>query len=172
MAGQDDLSFYPVIYWPLQAGSITNPAAVSALNDYMRHGGLLLIDTGDGGATPPAALQAALSGLDVPPLHPLGTGDLLARSFYLLRNSDGVDNQGSVWIANLDPDGGDATSPLILGGANWTRAWQLPVDGPGDPANAPYRFGTNVVMYVLTGTYKADQSQAPALLQRLKENRF
>jgi hypothetical protein len=30
-----------------------------------------------------------------------------------------------------------------------------------------YRFGVNVVMYVLTGSYKADQVHLPAILERL-----
>jgi len=34
-----------------------------------------------------------------------------------------------------------------------------------------YRFGVNLVMYVLTGNYKADVVHAPALLQRLGNER-
>ena len=30
-----------------------------------------------------------------------------------------------------------------------------------------FRFGVNLVMYALTGNYKADQVHAPALLERL-----
>jgi len=30
-----------------------------------------------------------------------------------------------------------------------------------------YRFGINWVMYALTGSYKADQVHAPAILERL-----
>ena len=30
-----------------------------------------------------------------------------------------------------------------------------------------YRFGVNVVMYVLTGNYKSDQVHVPAILERL-----
>jgi hypothetical protein len=30
-----------------------------------------------------------------------------------------------------------------------------------------YRFGVNLIMYVLTGNYKADQVHVPALLERL-----
>ena len=30
-----------------------------------------------------------------------------------------------------------------------------------------YRFGTNLVMYALTGNYKGDQVHVPAILERL-----
>jgi hypothetical protein len=44
----------------------------------------------------------------------------------------------------------------------------LPVT-PGGEAQREmaYRFGVNVVMYVLTGNYKADQVHVPAILERL-----
>ena len=32
-----------------------------------------------------------------------------------------------------------------------------------------YRFGVNLVMYALTGTYKSDQLHLPAVLNRLGE---
>jgi hypothetical protein len=37
---------------------------------------------------------------------------------------------------------------------------------PGS-ANTPIRAGVNIVMYMLTGNYKADQVHIPALLERL-----
>ena len=49
--GQDDLSFYPLIYWPISAdASPPSGAAIAALNDYMAHGGIILIDTQNGGS--------------------------------------------------------------------------------------------------------------------------
>ncbi len=56
------------------------------------------------------------------------------------------------------------------------RAWA--VDASGRPLAEPvpggegqremaYRFGVNLVMYALTGNYKADTVHAPALLKRL-----
>ena len=40
---------------------------------------------------------------------------------------------------------------------------------PGDEAQREYayRFGVNLIMYALTGNYKADQVHVPALLERL-----
>jgi hypothetical protein len=40
---------------------------------------------------------------------------------------------------------------------------------PGEPRQREFAFrvGVNIVMYVLTGNYKADQVHVPALLERL-----
>jgi hypothetical protein len=40
---------------------------------------------------------------------------------------------------------------------------------PGEPRQREFAFraGVNIVMYVLTGNYKADQVHIPALLERL-----
>jgi hypothetical protein len=40
---------------------------------------------------------------------------------------------------------------------------------PSEPRqrNSPSRAGVNIVMYTLTGNYKADQVHAPALIERL-----
>ena len=40
---------------------------------------------------------------------------------------------------------------------------------PGDPRQREFAFraGVNIVMYTLTGNYKADQVHIPALLERL-----
>ena len=35
-----------------------------------------------------------------------------------------------------------------------------------------FRFGINLVMYVLTGNYKSDQVHVPALLERLRSEEF
>jgi hypothetical protein len=46
--------------------------------------------------------------------------------------------------------------------------FMLPVTS-GDPRQREfaYRAGANIVMYTLTGNYKADQVHAPALIERL-----
>ena len=48
--GQDDLSFFPLLYWPVMPDAPQPGApAVTALNDFMRHGGIILFDTRDEG---------------------------------------------------------------------------------------------------------------------------
>ena len=59
---------------------------------------------------------------------------------------------------------------MIIGSNDWAGAW---ASGRGAPGSSPkqhelaMRFGVNVVMYALTGNYKADQVHVPYILERL-----
>ena len=49
--GKTDLSFYPLLYWPITADAQPlSPEAAAALNDYMSRGGIILIDTRNSGS--------------------------------------------------------------------------------------------------------------------------
>jgi hypothetical protein len=72
--------------------------------------------------------------------------------------------------------GGDGVSPILVTGNDFAGAWAIDDGGsymfqtvPADPGQREYayRAGVNIVMYVLTGNYKADQVHIPALLERL-----
>ncbi|MBL7233912.1 DUF4159 domain-containing protein [Komagataeibacter oboediens] len=189
----DDLSYYPLIYWPVTADTTTTPARTAALNTYMRHGGILMIDTqGQDPATAPntasgytgsapgtaAALRRMTAGLDIPPLTRLDTHHVLSRTFYLLHDFPGRYDGMLVWVAQEGDSTNDGVSPVIIGSNDWAHAWA--VDDGGNTPYAPvpdgaeqrvvaYRFGVNAVIYALTGNYKADQVHVPALLKRLGE---
>ena len=189
----DDLSYYPLIYWPVTADATTTPARTAALNTYMRHGGILMIDTqGQDPATAPdtatgytgsapgtaAALRRMTAGLDIPPLTRLDTHHVLSRTFYLLHDFPGRYDGMPVWVAQEGDSTNDGVSPVIIGSNDWAHAWA--VDDGGNTPYAPvpdgaeqrvvaYRFGVNAVIYALTGNYKADQVHVPALLKRLGE---
>ena len=192
--GRDDLAFYPMLYWPITANQVADPAAIAALNSYMSHGGILLIDTrGSEGASSAAssgeasftglgasqaALRRATAGLDIPPLMPVDANHVLAHSFYLLHSFPGRYVGGPVWVAAGADQGNDNVSPLIIGSNDWASAWAVDAAGdtpyaviPGGEAQRTlaYRFGVNAVIYALTGNYKSDQVHVPALLQRLGE---
>ena len=71
---------------------------------------------------------------------------------------------------------GDGVSPILITSNDFAGAWAISADGqpmlpltPGEPRQREfaYRVGVNIVMYVLTGNYKADQVHIPALLERL-----
>ncbi len=48
--GKTDLSFYPLLYWPISADAQPlTPEQAAALNDYMSRGGIILVDTRDFG---------------------------------------------------------------------------------------------------------------------------
>ncbi len=186
--GTDDLSFYPMLYWPLAAGMPPpGNAEIVALNAFMAHGGILVIDSRDGGSGSAldggagAALQALVKpasgvALDVPPLAAVSTQHVLARAFYLLRDYPGRYAGAPVYVARDEDRSNDGVSPIVVGANDWAAAWAVDDQGQYPFATLPggerqrtlaYRFGVNLVVYALTGSYKADQVHLPALLKRL-----
>jgi hypothetical protein len=192
---RDDLSFYPLLYWPMDPREKNlSPAALSKISDYMRLGGTILFDTRDltlapvRGDTNPGeeTLRRLTAGLDLPPLEPVPADHVLTKAFYIIHDFPGRWAGGQLWVEALPPPdrsgenaparGGDGVSPVIIGGNDWAAAWAT--DSSGRPLSQPVpggdaqretalRFGINVVMYALTGNYKADMVHAPALLERL-----
>ena len=180
--GQDDLSFYPLLYWPITADASPSPEAIQALNEFTSKGGIILIDTRDGGSGEgyapgtEAALRRISVGLAVPPLAPLTSDHVLARSFYLLQEFPGRFAGDTVWVQRDQDRANDSVSPVVIGGHDWAAAWAVDAAGRNPYATLPggarqrtlaYRFGVNLVMYALTGNYKGDQVHVPAILERL-----
>ncbi|HTQ13736.1 MAG TPA: DUF4159 domain-containing protein [Rhizomicrobium sp.] len=192
---KDDLSFYPLLYWPMDPREKDlSPAALARVSNYMRNGGTILFDTRDltlGAVAGPGSpgeqtLRRLVSKLDMPPLEPVPPDHVLTKAFYLLQDFPGRWTGGKVWVERLpppDPDagpeparGGDSVSPVIIGSNDYAAAWAIDANGqplhdvsPGgeEQREMAVRFGINVVMYALTGNYKTDQVHAPALLERL-----
>jgi Domain of unknown function (DUF4159)/Aerotolerance regulator N-terminal len=133
------------------------------------------------------SLREILSSLDVPELEPVPRDHVLTKTFYLLRDFPGRFNSGQTWVEALprgDDDesnarparGGDGVSPIIITSNDLAGAWAMRPDGqpmlplsPGEPRQREFAFraGVNIVMYTLTGNYKADQVHVPALIERL-----
>jgi hypothetical protein len=132
-------------------------------------------------------LRNILSSLEVPELEPVPREHVLTKTFYLLRDFPGRFNSGQTWVETLpreDDDeaaskparGGDGVSPIIITSNDLAGAWAMRPDGqpmlplsPGEPRQREFAFraGVNIVMYTLTGNYKADLVHAPALIERL-----
>jgi len=132
-------------------------------------------------------LRKILSALDIPELEPVPRDHVLTKTFYLLRDFPGRFNSGQLWVEALptNPDedisgrparGGDGVSSLIITSNDLAGAWATRSDGQpmlpmveGEPRQRElaFRAGVNIVMYTLTGNYKADQVHVPALLERL-----
>src|SRR3954464_11805809 len=132
-------------------------------------------------------LRNILSSLEVPELEPVPREHVLTKTFYLLSDFPGRFNSGQTWVETLpreDDDeaaskparGGDGVSPIIITSNDLAGAWALRPDGqpmlpltPGEPRQREFAFraGVNIVMYTLTGNYKADLVHMPALLERL-----
>ncbi|KTS05928.1 DUF4159 domain-containing protein [Methylobacterium radiotolerans] len=192
---KDELAFYPLIYWPI-APNRPQPSdvAIRKIDAFMRNGGTVLFDTRDaltarpgGPPTPEGAyLRKMLATLEVPELEPVPLDHVLTKAFYLVDSFPGRYATGQTWVEALPPAAdsaerrparaGDGVSPIIITGNDLAAAWAVgrrgeplyPVVG-GDQRQREmaFRGGVNIVMYTLTGNYKADQVHVPALLERL-----
>ena len=196
----DDLSLFPLIYWPITENQPTPSAEASArLNEFMRNGGMLMIDTRDAHLASPGrpgpntrTLRRLVADLDLPPLAPVHADHVLTRTFYLLDRFPGRWAGGQVWLEvdrtldseedapnQLISDPNDGVSPVVIGSADWAAAWAVGDDGdfmiPVGRGNGyrqremALRTGVNVVMYAMTGNYKSDQVHVPALLERISQ---
>ncbi|MGD1922943.1 MAG: DUF4159 domain-containing protein [Paracoccaceae bacterium] len=192
--GQDELAFYPVLYWPLTDQTVPTTDGLNALSEYIRTGGMLIIDTQSGasgfGGASASQMRGIARALNLPPLAPVDRDHVLTRTFYLLNEFPGRWRGDRIWAeaapqrqgAGADADipqfdrVDDNVSPVVVGSADWAAAWAVddaglplyPVGRPGDrQREMAIRFGVNTVMYALTGNYKSDQVHAPAVLQRL-----
>ncbi len=193
---KDELAFFPLIYWPILPDTpLPDAQVLGRLDAYMKQGGTVIFDTRDalqssevpGAPLSPAGarLREILSGLDIPELEPVPRDHVLTKAFYLLKDFPGRFTGGTTWVEALpEPaDGserparaGDGVSPIIITANDLAGAWAVDRSGapmlpltPGEPRQREFAFraGANMVMYVLTGNYKADQVHVPALLERL-----
>jgi hypothetical protein len=133
-------------------------------------------------------LRTILSSLDIPELEPVPRDHVLTKTFFLLHDFPGRFNSGQTWVEALpsadenDEDqrrparAGDGVSSIIISSNDMAGAWAMRSDNqpmlpmvPGEPRQREFAFraGVNIVMYTLTGNYKADQVHIPALLERL-----
>jgi hypothetical protein len=176
----DQLVFFPLIYWPISTMQAPlSDEGIKNVQNYLDHGGTILFDTRDksygsgvfsssGNAN---ALRAVTASLNIPALEPMPDDHVLNRSFYLLNpeRSTGYD-PGTIW-AEPRVSGRDGVSPVLIGSHDWASYWaageQAGFGAAARVQDMEYRFGVNVVMYALTGNYKADQVHIPHILQRL-----
>jgi Domain of unknown function (DUF4159) len=119
-------------------------------------------------------------------LEPVPRDHVLTKTFYLLHDFPGRYADGKLWVEALPADAeenqerparaGDGVSSIIISSNDFAGAWALRPDGqsmlplvPGEGRQREFAFraGVNIVMYALTGNYKADQVHIPALLERL-----
>jgi hypothetical protein len=189
---RDEIIFFPLIYWPIRENAESpSDAALARIDHYLKNGGTILFDTREDGADfgsltggPSASIEAlrrVLSKLDLPAIEPVPPDHVLTKSFYLLQSFPGRFDRSQLWVEtgdtpNFGAGNGDGVSSIIIGSNDYAAAWAQ--DGSGNPLYAiasgderqremAYRTGVNIVMYALTGNYKADQVHVPALLERL-----
>lgn len=175
--GRDELSFYPLIYWPIStAQPEPSPEANRALQTYIDKGGMILIDTRDGLFRPTALSQSAqiehmrklLGGLSLNPLAEAPASHVIFKSFYLLNIYEDLALTGDIYVEDDALDTAGMVSSVLLTGQDWGRIWASQEGGiPATRREQSVRFGINTVMYALTGNYKADQVHMNAILERL-----
>ncbi len=193
---RDELTFFPFIYWPiLPESQQPSEKALTKIDAYMKNGGTILFDTRDhqqnlpglspNGAGPGTqALRRILASLDVPPLEVVPADHVLTKAFYLLQAFPGRWAGGQLWVeaaataenTRRGASNFDGVSSIIIGSNDFASAWARDLNGrplfpvvPGGPRQREmaFRSGVNMVIYALTGNYKADQVHVPALLERL-----
>lgn len=194
---RDELAFFPLLYWAVDPSTAEpNTETLARIDAYMRRGGTILFDTRDQVLTTGIngtssngpgmeTLRRMLSKLDIPALEPVPADHVLTKAFYLLQDFPGRYDGGALWtqaILRSDTDparparNSDGVSSILITSNDLAAAWAvddrgralLPVVPGGDrQREMAYRVGVNLVMYTLTGNYKADQVHIPALLERL-----
>jgi len=171
--------------------------ALTRIDAYMKQGGTVLFDTRDAVMAPPGpggenrspgmlALREILASLDIPELEPVPKDHVLTKTFFILRDFPGRFTSGQLWVEAIAPPnddeperparGSDGVSSIMITSNDLAGAWAQRQDGqpllpmvPGEPRQREFAFraGVNIVMYALTGNYKADLVHMPALLERL-----
>ena len=151
----------------------------------MKNGGLIIFDTRDANPSRVISnsqspeqniLKSILKSLDLPVLINVPDDHVLKRSFYLLDNLPGRYSDSNIWVEATARNSRDGVSSIIIGGNDWASSWAkdennqplFPVVPGGEKQREfSYRFGVNLVMYAMTGNYKADQVHIKSILMRL-----
>ena len=153
----------------------------------MKIGGLIIFDTRDANPSNIISnvksieqniLKSILKALDLPVLINVPEDHVLKRSFYLLNSLPGRFSGGNVWVEATARNSKDGVSSFIIGGNDWASSWAKDknnkplfsvIPGGEKQREFSYRFGINVVMYAMTGNYKADQVHIKSILMRLNK---
>ena len=182
----DTLSFFPIIYWAISDTQKSySDKVMQNIQSYLNHGGTIIFDTRDQNRSTTSmvntnnakALRRITASLNIPPIIPVPDDHVLGRAFYLLDEYPGRYSSGTLWVERYSASGRDNVSSVIIGSNDWVGSW---ADSMGEKSFSRFnnsadsrqremamRFGVNLVMYALTGNYKADQVHIPHILERL-----
>jgi hypothetical protein len=182
----DEMSFFPIVYWAIGPNQkVFSARALENIQAYLDQGGTILFDTRDqnqsksGFSNTESAkkLRQITASLNIPPIYPIPDDHVLGRSFYLLKEYPGRYSSGTLWVEKNSVSGRDNVSSVLIGGNDWAGSWADSNAGPSmNRYSSSYeaqrkemalRFGVNLVMYAITGNYKADQVHIPHILERL-----
>ncbi len=153
----DEIAFYPVLYWPvLDTAKELPEETLAKIDAFMKQGGMIIFDTRDYGNGLPTgmamagergpALQRLIGRLDIPRLEPVPVDHVLTKSFYLLQSFPGRWDGGQLWVEAQErsEDGAegderrarqaDGVSSILITPNDFAAAWAL--DEKGTPLYA------------------------------------
>ncbi len=182
----DELAFFPLLYWPVTDQQPRLSAlARRKVNHYIDNGGTILFDLREASAGArifgrasrgSTALQGLTQGIEIPPLTPVPPDHVLTKAFYLMQDFPGRYAGAALWVGATEGRVNDGVASIMVGSNDYAGAWAVSDEGrplfpvvPGGERQREmsYRAGVNLVMYALTGNYKADQVHVPFILERL-----
>lgn len=178
----NEVDYFPLIYVPLiKTDRGPSFKAIKKLQNFINSGGILFFDCKAtyGSLFVEDCLinfNQKFKDLDISTFRKLTLENTLSKSFYLLDNYPGRKNE-MVYIAFNNQINNDKVLSVIIGNNDWTGAWakdkkneySLPLfSNDKEQRILSKRFGTNIVLYSLTGSYKSDQVHIPEILKRMK----
>jgi len=193
---KDDLSLYPLIYWPIYASMPQpNEKVIQKLATFMRSGGTVIFDTRNGDAysnvigesQESSWLRLLLQQLDVPVVEQVPRDHVITKTYYLINKIQGSSEPCDSWVEKTFMDVADEqrnnviqstdnVSSLIITSCNLASAWsrfsrENNFSSNKDTHNLELamRSGINIVMYTLTGNYKSDQVHKRRIIERLQK---
>ena len=193
---KDDLSLYPLIYWPVYASMPQpNEKVIQKLATFMRSGGTVIFDTRNGDAhsnvigesQESSWLRLLLQQLDVPVVEQVPRDHVITKTYYLINKIQGSTETCDSWVEKTFMDVADErrnnviqstdnVSSLIITSCNLASAWsrfsrENTFSSNKDTHNLELamRSGINIVMYTLTGNYKSDQVHKRRIIERLQK---
>jgi len=193
---KDDLSLYPLIYWPVYASMPQpNEKVIQKLATFMRSGGTVIFDTRNGDAhsnvigesQESSWLRLLLQQLDVPVVEQVPRDHVITKTYYLINKIQGSSEPCDSWVEKTFMDVADErrnnviqstdnVSSLIITSCNLASAWsrfsrENTFSSNKDTHNLELamRSGINIVMYTLTGNYKSDQVHKRRIIERLQK---
>ncbi len=145
---RDELTFFPVLYWPIRPDARElSDAAAAKIDSYIKNGGMIVFDTRDalealpqiGGLTSGGteALRRVVGKLDIPALAPAPPEHVITKSFYLLRTFPGRYDTSPLWVETdpeADEDSGqgrriDGVSSILITSNDLAGAWAIDENG-------------------------------------------
>ncbi len=165
----DDITLYPLLYFPLNPAVRLDLDGLKKLKGFIRSGGVIVFDSasGNGFEDSPYENPGLTQILEILSLGELGkvqNDHVLLKTFYLLPELRGR-FKGAVWVEKPDEAVNDGVSPVIISSFGLAEAladdngtWLYSISGDSDKAREmALRSGVNIVLYALTGNYKGDQ---------------